>query len=312
MPISVRCPTCDGVLPVPDELAGQTVRCGGCGQPVSVPRPDAPPPAAPLPLARRVTPTLKRAGPPPRPRRRPRKPPAVSLSLAGRVWLGLLAAAGVCGLGTVLYAAVGGPGTPDRPSTSTRPPDRPPRPADPLPAAQPPPLPQFEPPAERPRAFADPFGGPAEPRTVRQNSNELVRRFVGQLRVSASSQWTDWPAGKLVDGEEQTSWFAQQHDQQPVWIELAFPEDTAVRRVTLLGNREPQYPQGYTVYAGTLQLRDANGRVLASAKLTGVGPRSDFEWEPKGGSLAGVRTLRFTVTRADTPTGPSLAEVQVE
>ena len=37
MPIAVQCPTCGAGLTVPESLAGESVRCGGCQGVVPVP-----------------------------------------------------------------------------------------------------------------------------------------------------------------------------------------------------------------------------------------------------------------------------------
>jgi hypothetical protein len=56
MPINATCQQCGATLPVPDEYAGQNVRCGGCQGVVTVPSTDAaaPPPPAAVPVARAV------------------------------------------------------------------------------------------------------------------------------------------------------------------------------------------------------------------------------------------------------------------
>jgi hypothetical protein len=72
MPIDVSCPKCGSGLPVPDEFAGRTVRCGGCAELISVPGlagNEVPPPLPgteeppPLPQARPVAKPVARAAP---------------------------------------------------------------------------------------------------------------------------------------------------------------------------------------------------------------------------------------------------------
>src|SRR5690242_13725892 len=50
MAISVTCPGCQSVYPVPEALAGKTIRCKKCGEmmPVVAPQAAAPPAAAPV------------------------------------------------------------------------------------------------------------------------------------------------------------------------------------------------------------------------------------------------------------------------
>lgn len=68
MPIDVSCPKCGSGLPVPEEFAGRTVRCGGCNELIPVPALIPPPlPGAaeppPLPQARPVAKPVARAVP---------------------------------------------------------------------------------------------------------------------------------------------------------------------------------------------------------------------------------------------------------
>ena len=49
------------------------------------------------------------------------------------------------------------------------------------------------------------------------------------------------------------------HGAKP-WLQVTFPEDITVKRVTILGNRDPQWLLGYTILAGTIELLDAKGK----------------------------------------------------
>lgn len=337
MPIPVGCPTCGAVLPVPDEFAGAAVRCGGCNHPVQVPAAGEPPP---LPVARRV-PVLKRTEDEDRPRparRSPRPVAAPTLTAAGRVWLAVLGTAAAGGCVTLLIAAAGGvrtataaPPAADRPVQADRRPALVPPPAqvfapEPVPdrPRQRPPQPhafeplQFDAPlAGEPNVVrpAPPFGGPPVPPPFRPSSNALVKRYVGRLTATASSDWQgSWPVTHVIDGEERTSWYARERGPNPrPWVEVRFPEPVGVRRVTVLGNRDPQYPRGYTVFAARVELRDAAGAVLAAADLTGQGDRQDFQFEPTPGrATTGVTAVRVVVTRAESLEMAALGEVQVE
>ena len=53
MPISATCQKCGATLPVPDEFAGKSVRCGGCQSVVIVPQKAAPLPTG-VPVAQAV------------------------------------------------------------------------------------------------------------------------------------------------------------------------------------------------------------------------------------------------------------------
>lgn len=56
MPIDVTCPKCGAGLPVPEEFAGRTVRCGGCAEMLTVPGGETAPP--PLPASDESAPPL--------------------------------------------------------------------------------------------------------------------------------------------------------------------------------------------------------------------------------------------------------------
>src|SRR4051812_23501683 len=85
----------------------------------------------------------------------------------------------------------------------------------------------------------------AKPEYGEKNTNALVAKHRDKLELKASSEWKDWPIGHLFDGKEETSWYSNQPDstttdQKPV-VTVTFPEDVKVKRVTILGNRDPQY-----------------------------------------------------------------------
>ena len=48
------------------------------------------------------------------------------------------------------------------------------------------------------------------------------------------------------------------HGTKP-FLQVTFPEDVTVKRVTILGNRDPKWLKGYTILAGTIELFDAAG-----------------------------------------------------
>lgn len=159
------------------------------------------------------------------------------------------------------------------------------------------------------------------PRELTPNSNALLKRDRATLVFSRSSDWQGWPADKAFDGNPDTSWFSASGDSvadgKRPWLAVTFAADVAVSRVTVLGNREPGSPMGYTVHAGRLELLDADGRVVIQAEREAKGDRADFDFvlcEPFGR----VRTVKFTVLKDDTSEGKSqtrcvgIAEVQVE
>lgn len=160
MPISATCQQCGATLPVPDQYAGQSVRCGGCRGVVKVPAlatPTAPlaaavPKARPvaLPVARKVPaeakpapirtarkvrdedetpPDLDLPDPPERKRDQAKARPLAKrrrdsiLTVAAGKWLVCFLMTGVVGLGVLAYAAWGqrkNDGTALTPSTDPR------------------------------------------------------------------------------------------------------------------------------------------------------------------------------------------------
>lgn len=153
------------------------------------------------------------------------------------------------------------------------------------------------------------------------NGNALIKTHKDRLTFARSSDWQGWPPEKAFDGNPDTSWFSATGDT-PVgdklpWVAVTFPHDVAVRRVTVLGNRESSSPSGYAVLEGRLELLDKDGRAVIRAEREAKGDRSDFDFvlsEPFGR----VRTVRFTAVRDDTSAGRSqtrcvgVGEVQVE
>lgn len=153
------------------------------------------------------------------------------------------------------------------------------------------------------------------------NGNALVKSYKDRLTFSRSSDWQGWPPDKAFDGNPDTSWFSATGDTPTggklPWIAVTFPQDVAVRRVTVLGNREPSSPVGYAALVGRLELLDADGRAVIRAEREAKGDRSDFDFvlsEPFGR----VRTVRFSAVKDDTSEGRSqtrcvgVAEIQVE
>jgi hypothetical protein len=146
------------------------------------------------------------------------------------------------------------------------------------------------------------------------NSNALIKAHAGKCTFDASTEYNSWPVAKAFDEDTTTSWFSAHGDSpmnstQP-WLRVTFPQDVNVSRVTILGNREPQWPTGYSILAGKLELLDEKGGVLASAELTAAGDKKDFEWTISRG---GVRAVRLTATKDEGQNGcVAVSEFQVE
>lgn len=152
-----------------------------------------------------------------------------------------------------------------------------------------------------------------------ENKNTLVAKHKDKLKLSASSSWAGYPVERLIDGDPDTSWFSEKGDTttqgQSPWVEVEFPEDVTMRRVTLLGNREPNFPKGFAILSGKLEFFDKNGKLLHSVEGEGVGETRDFDFKLKK-ALQGVRKVRFTALKDEGDTNGyddvALAEIQIE
>ena len=347
MPISVTCQTCGAILPIPDELAGKSVRCGGCQGVVEVPgiTAEAPVESSPI-LAKRVgrpvampvsrTEPKSRADDSTRPKgkrvwkrldddddeepakERPvRRRQKTALTRTGTIWLYLLAASALGGLITFCYCAVS-TGTPanklgngQRVSAAPAMPFLPQ--LVPMPGPAQPVMLENVPPIEDGAIVFDPppvMRKPVLP--IVASSNAIINANRNAIVVTASSGWQGWDAKKAFDGDEQTSWFSQPTQVNNPWIRVGFPNDVAVRRVTILGNREPSYLIGYGVLNGRLELFDGDGVSIASRELACIGKRHDFDCAFKT-PYTRVRSIRFTSTRDERNNRYiALGEFQVE
>jgi hypothetical protein len=137
---------------------------------------------------------------------------------------------------------------------------------------------------------------PDVPEAAKGNSNALLTKYHGRVKMSASTFWPGWPPEKAIDGDLKTSWFTLRGDAAALdtkpWIKIEFPEAVTVKRVTALGNREPAWPTGFTVKAGRLELWDADGKVLWTKEIVGTGAFSDFDFVPEK-TVAGVKAVRL-------------------
>jgi hypothetical protein len=135
-----------------------------------------------------------------------------------------------------------------------------------------------------------------------KNTNALVLKHKDKLDLKASSDWAPtWPVGHLFDQDEKTSWYSKDPDntttdQKPV-VTVTFPEDVKLKRVTVMGNRDPQYVNGYFVTEGTVELLDDKGKVVSSHELKSAGKSHDFDL--KLDKFATVRAVRFTCTKSE-------------
>ena len=66
-----------------------------------------------------------------------------------------------------------------------------------------------------------------------------------------------------------------------------------VSRVTLLSNREPSYPTGYTILAGRLEPLNRKGNVICSQDDQLTPKRPDLEFRTRM-PIRGVYKIRFT------------------
>jgi hypothetical protein len=128
------------------------------------------------------------------------------------------------------------------------------------------------------------------------NSNALVKEDRKDLVVTVSSTFSGWPTDNALDGKLETSWFSAGDDSAAKgtkpWFQVAFPDEVTVRRVTILGNRDPQWLKGYSILGGLLELLDKDKKVLKADEAVGKGEFHDFDFvfsKP----VRGVRFIRF-------------------
>ncbi len=143
----------------------------------------------------------------------------------------------------------------------------------------------------------------AKPEHGEKNTNALVTKHHDKLDLKASSDWApQWPVGHLFDGDEKTSWYSKDPDttatgkNNPV-VTVTFPEDVTIKRVTVMGNRDPQYLTGYFVSEGTVELLDKNDKVIVTHEMKGAGEKFDFDL--KLDKFHTVRAVRFTMTKSE-------------
>jgi hypothetical protein len=135
------------------------------------------------------------------------------------------------------------------------------------------------------------------PPVLTNNRNTLVKMYREELTLSCSSFWPGWEVEKILDGDLETSWFSAADDAAALgtkpWVQINFKRDVPVRRVTILGNREPAWLLGFTILEGEVTLYDARDRVLERVKNKGTGNFRDFDFrfEP---AVERVRKVRFS------------------
>jgi RNA polymerase sigma factor (sigma-70 family) len=132
---------------------------------------------------------------------------------------------------------------------------------------------------------------------VKENSNALIKAHKDKLSLSSSTAYDGWPVERLIDGKKETSWFSDTDDSvakgTKPWVQIAFPEDVKVSRVSVFGNREEPFEKDYSVLTGTMEFLDKDGKVLWTEELKGAGATFDFEFTPKK-PVEKVRSVKFT------------------
>jgi hypothetical protein len=151
------------------------------------------------------------------------------------------------------------------------------------------------------------------------NSNALIKEYRKDLVATASSTFGGWPTGNALDGKLETSWFSASNDAAAKgtkpWFQVQFPTDQVVRRVTILGNRDPAWLNGYSILGGLLELLDKDRKVLKADEAVGKGEFHDFDFVFRK-PIRGVRFIRFTSLKDQGDQNPfgdiAIGEFQVE
>jgi hypothetical protein len=160
---------------------------------------------------------------------------------------------------------------------------------------------------------------PVPPALKTDNTNALLKEYRGKVKVTASTFFGGWPPEKVLDGDLHTSWFTATGDAAAKgtkpWIELELPQSDVVRRVTILGNREPSWPTGYSILAAKLELFDKDRKLLWADESEGAGKSRDFDFRPKT-VVKNVRYIRFTSLKDEGDKNPfddvAIAEILAE
>ncbi len=147
------------------------------------------------------------------------------------------------------------------------------------------------------------------------NTNELVKQHKDKLKVDASTEYSGYPATRLIDGEPTTVWYSAGGDSpmagKTPHVGVTFPEDVRVKRVTVLGTRDPNYKDGYFILEGTVELLDKDGKLIAAHEVKSAGDQHDFDL--KLDQFTTVRGVRFKATKDQNKYScVALSEIQME
>lgn len=151
------------------------------------------------------------------------------------------------------------------------------------------------------------------------NSNWVLKEYRKHVVITASSTWSGWPCEKLIDDDLETSWFSAGRDSfaqgtEP-WIEISLNRGEKVKRITLLGNREPRWRYGYAVKIGKFEFLDKAGKVIAAKVEEAANDAGDIDCVLKD-PAAGVFKIRFTSTGDEGTENPygdiAIGEIQIE
>ena len=143
-----------------------------------------------------------------------------------------------------------------------------------------------------------PASAEAIPSSAPRKPPQIVARDALPLsgEPSASSTFSGWPMTNALDGDETTSWYSGQDDSvgkgTSPFFQITFPTARSVRRVSILGNRDPSYFDGFAILHARLDVFDDAGHLLQSLRADGQGDRRDYTFEL--GSVEGVKAVRFT------------------
>jgi RNA polymerase sigma factor (sigma-70 family) len=172
------------------------------------------------------------------------------------------------------------------------------------------------------RALAAPIKGAVDadkPKEAKENTNKLILDHKAKLTLTASSFYDGWPVERLIDGKKETSWFSTDNDSvakgSKPWVQIEFPGDVKVSRVSVFGNREEPFEKNYSVLSGTMEFLDKDGKALWSEELKGAGDNYDFEFTPKK-PVDKVRFVKFTSASDEGDKNDygdvALGEIQIE
>jgi hypothetical protein len=148
------------------------------------------------------------------------------------------------------------------------------------------------------------------------NTNAVMIANAATFTVDSSSAYNGYPLKRLFDPADKEPFYfnagdCPQSGKKP-WARVSFETPVTVNRVTVLGNRDSAFPLGYFALEATIELLDADGKLLEKQDLKSAGDKHDFDYAPLT-ARSGVKAVRVIINRDERKSNcVGLSKVQVE